>query len=100
MAGGSLFSRRWRQSVTTQRNDLYIGGEFVRSCSDERVGIVSPVTEELIGTVPDSCMNDVDRAVRAARAAAGSWRETTPSERAAYLRAFANGYEARKHEIS
>jgi aldehyde dehydrogenase (NAD+) len=86
--------------VTTQRNDLYIGGEFVRSCSDERVGIVSPVTEELIGTVPDSCMNDVDRAVRAARAAAGSWRETTPSERAAYLRAFANGYEARKHEIS
>jgi acyl-CoA reductase-like NAD-dependent aldehyde dehydrogenase len=83
-----------------RRSDLFIGGEFVRSCSDERVEIVSPVTEGLIGTVPDSGASDVDRAVRAARAAAGSWRETTPAGRAAYLRAFANAYEARKHEIS
>ncbi len=86
--------------MTTRRSDLYIGGEFVRSCSGESVALVSPVTGELIGSVPDSGVSDVDRAVRAARAALGSWRETTPGERAAYLRAFANAYEARMHEIS
>jgi aldehyde dehydrogenase (NAD+) len=58
------------------------------------------VSEELVGTVPASDESDVDRAVRAARAALGSWRETTPAERAGYLRAFADAYEARKHEIS
>jgi acyl-CoA reductase-like NAD-dependent aldehyde dehydrogenase len=86
--------------LNTQRSDLFVGGEFVRSRSSERVGLVSPVTEEPIGMVPDCGVSDVDRAVRAAQAALSSWRETTPSERATYLRAFADAYEVRKHEIS
>jgi acyl-CoA reductase-like NAD-dependent aldehyde dehydrogenase len=87
-------------AVSTQRGDLFIGGDFVRSQSSEVVELISPVTEEIVGVVPASDPVDVDRAVGAARAALGSWRETSPSERADYLRAFADAYERRKHEIS
>jgi aldehyde dehydrogenase (NAD+) len=52
--------------------------------------------------VPAPTKEDVDRAVRAARAAfdSGPWATTEPKERAQVLRAIADGLEARSEELA
>ncbi|MEZ5211117.1 aldehyde dehydrogenase [Gordonia sp. (in: high G+C Gram-positive bacteria)] len=77
-------------SVTTPiaTDQLYLGGRWTAPHSTTRLDVHSPATGELIGSVPEADADDVDAAVRAARAAfdAGVWRLTPPSERAAVLR--------------
>ena len=46
---------------------LYIGGEWVDPATDDRIDVISPHTEEVIGRVPEASTADVDRAVAAAR---------------------------------
>jgi acyl-CoA reductase-like NAD-dependent aldehyde dehydrogenase len=48
-----------------------------------------PATGEVLGTIPAGSEEAADRAVRAARAAAGPWARTAPGERAAVLKAAA-----------
>jgi aldehyde dehydrogenase (NAD+) len=63
----------------------YIDGEWA---SDGRlVAVINPTTEEPVGHANLAGAADVDRAVRAARAAfdAGPWAASSPSERAAIL---------------
>jgi aldehyde dehydrogenase (NAD+) len=63
----------------------YIGGEW--ASGGRLVEVINPTTEEPIGHAHLAGPADVDRAVRAARAAfdAGPWSASTPSERAAIL---------------
>ncbi len=63
----------------------YINGEWVGSDTTEYGDIWNPATGEKIGQVPYSTAEDVDRAVRAARAAFWEWRATPPLSRARYL---------------
>jgi hypothetical protein len=57
------------QAPTSVRDHLFIGGDMVKPESGDVIEVISPVTEELIGTAPSSTPADVDAAVRAARAA-------------------------------
>ncbi|WP_111511500.1 aldehyde dehydrogenase [Mycobacterium kyogaense] len=68
---------------------LYIGGEWVAPSSADVIEVVSPSTEEVIGSVPSADGTDVDRAVAAAREAFdnGPWPRMTPVERAEVLAA-------------
>jgi len=63
----------------------YIGGEW--ASGGRLVEVINPTTEEPIGHAHLAGPADVDRAVRAARAAfeTGPWSASTPSERAAIL---------------
>lgn len=63
----------------------YINGEWVDSNTTEYGDVWNPATGEKIGQVPYSTAEDVDRAVRAARAAFWEWRTTPPLSRARYL---------------
>jgi aldehyde dehydrogenase (NAD+) len=65
----------------------YIDGASVMPSDGRRVEVVNPTTEEPIGHAHLAGAADVDRAVRAARAAfdTGAWATSTPSERAAVL---------------
>ncbi|HTT91713.1 MAG TPA: aldehyde dehydrogenase family protein [Acidimicrobiales bacterium] len=65
-----------------RRDEVYIGGAFVRSASSDWCPVVNPATEELIGEVPGGSSADVDAAVGAARAAFDDW-----SSRSVYQRA-------------
>ena len=47
----------------------YIAGEWVDSASGETFESVNPATGDTIGTFPRSSVEDVDRAVAAAKAA-------------------------------
>src|SRR3989338_4470851 len=60
----------------------YIGGEGM-SVSQTTLSVLNPATEKRIALVSEAQKADVDHAVYASRTAFITWRETTPSARAA-----------------
>ena len=76
---------------------LYIGGEWAAPDSQEVIAVENPATQEIIGHVPAGGPSDVDRAVRAARAAFGSW---LAAARAPYLDRLHHTLSARADEIA
>ena len=56
------------------------------STSEGRIDVVNPATEQVIGQVAEGSVEDVDRAVAAARQALPGWSALPPAERAGYLR--------------
>ena len=63
----------------------YIDGAFRKGESDHTFDVVDPATSEVIARVPSSTTSEVDRAVRAARAAYPGWRATPQVERVQFL---------------
>ena len=82
------------------RDHLYIGGDWLRPRTDSRIAVVSPNTEQEIGSIPEARPQDVDLAVEAARAALPGWSDTAPGERAALLRRVAELLVRDKEEIA
>src|SRR5271167_2472054 len=74
-----------KPSVKTYEN--YIHGEWVPSSSGETFPVVDPSTEEVIAEVAAASAAEVDKAVRAARAAfdSGAWSQTTAQDRGRIL---------------
>ena len=67
---------------TAQSRQLLIGGEWVDAADGGTFETIDPGTGEVLATVAHGKAEDVDRAVRAARAALdGPWSRLTPSER-------------------
>ncbi|WP_338694864.1 aldehyde dehydrogenase family protein [Streptomyces sp. Q6] len=79
---------------------MYIGGEWRAAATSETIAVVNPVDEQVIGHVPAGNAEDVDAAVRAARAAFPGWAATPPAERAARIAALRDVLVARKDEIA
>jgi acyl-CoA reductase-like NAD-dependent aldehyde dehydrogenase len=72
---------------TDVRDNLYIGGGWVPSSGSNSIAVVDSTTEEVIGSVPEGTVEDIDRAVAAAREAFSGWSATPVEERAALLTA-------------
>jgi aldehyde dehydrogenase (NAD+) len=83
----------------TARTGHVIGGQVVDSAG-ERIDVVNPATEEVIGSVPAGTAADVDAAVAAATDAFPSWSATPASERAALVRRISQGLAARRAELA
>ena len=68
-------------------DSLFIGGKWTTPAGSDRISVVSPATEETVGSVPAVTNADVDAAVAAARDAfdSGPWPSTPPLERAEVL---------------
>jgi aldehyde dehydrogenase (NAD+) len=79
-----------RFPLRLDREQLFIGGEWVDGCSEGLLEVVDPATEEVLGRAPAGNREDVDRAVAAASAAAPGWAATPVAERARLLRRFAD----------
>jgi acyl-CoA reductase-like NAD-dependent aldehyde dehydrogenase len=80
---------------------IYIGGEWTEpSGGGGSFDVTNASTEETIGRIPASSPADVDRAVKAARAAFDAWSRTPSSERAAFLLAIQAGIAERGQEIA
>ena len=75
-------------SELTSYDRLFVGGHWVEPATDDRIEVISPVTEEVLATVPEASIADMDAAVAAARHAFdnGPWRWMSPTDRAGYLR--------------
>lgn len=76
-----------------------IDGKIGDAASGETYDIVDPTTGEVYATAPASGAEDVDRAFRAAAAAAEGWGNTTPAERQRALLRIADALEHRSEEF-
>ena len=78
---------------------LLIGGEWRKPTRGDTLPVISPATEEQIGTIPAGGPEDVELAVQAAQQALASkqWAGTTGTQRAKLLRAIADKVRACSH---
>jgi aldehyde dehydrogenase (NAD+) len=84
----------------TDFSKFYINGEWTAPAASRPFDVVNPATEETIAQISLGSAADVDRAVAAARAAFGSYSQTSKQERLALLRRIIEAYETRFDEIS
>ncbi|MFI1961574.1 aldehyde dehydrogenase family protein [Streptomyces althioticus] len=79
---------------------MYIDGAWRPAAGPDVIEVVGPEDEQVIATVPAGTVEDVDAAVRAARAALPAWAATPPAERAARLAALRDRLHARGDDIA
>ena len=79
---------------------IYINGAWVPSEGKGVLEVTNSATEEVIATIPDGTVGDVDKAVAAARAAFDGWSNLPKEKRAEYLMKIHAGLEARTQEIA
>ncbi|TDD70314.1 aldehyde dehydrogenase family protein [Actinomadura darangshiensis] len=79
---------------------LLIGGDLVPAARGGRYTTHDPSTERPLAHVPDGDAEDVDRAYRAAAAAAPGWRATAPRARARTVRELARVLRANAEELA
>jgi aldehyde dehydrogenase (NAD+) len=81
--------------------DLFVDGVSTPSSSDERITVLDPATEEVIGSVPDSSVEDTRRAIAAARHAFdnGPWPWMKPADRARVIKRMAELLTERHPEL-
>jgi aldehyde dehydrogenase (NAD+) len=84
------------------RREFFIGGSWVAPLSGDSFSVVSPTTEQVVGSAPAAGNADIDRAVEAARAAfdTGPWPRMAPAERADVLARAAEILRKRAPDIS
>jgi betaine-aldehyde dehydrogenase len=78
----------------------FIDGESVAPAEGRTAAVVNPANGEVIAHAPESTAEDVDRAVKAARAAYPAWSTATPGERALALLRLADALEERAEELA
>ena len=85
-----------------EHRNVYIGGDWVSPSGTATIEVVSPVTDEVVGVVPDGTPADVDKAVETAAAAfaSGEWSGTPPEERIAAVQRFCDAYAARMIDMA
>ncbi|KAM0283254.1 hypothetical protein ACHAQH_002548 [Verticillium albo-atrum] len=64
----------------------FINGEWASSVSQQTFEVRNPATDELVGTSPESTVDDLNGAIQAASAAFPSWRAQSGRQRGRILR--------------
>ncbi len=83
------------------RYDLFINGKFEKPLSKKYFDTINPANEEKISEVAEANAADVNRAVKAARAAYdGSWKKMPAKERAKYIYRIARMIQERAREFA
>ena len=89
--------------VNVKHSDkLWIGGEWVAARSGRMIELVSPNSEQVIGSVAEADEADMDAAVAAAREAfdEGPWSRMAPSDRVAILKRMSAHLHERTGDIA
>ncbi|MGW1279234.1 aldehyde dehydrogenase [Streptomyces tsukubensis] len=89
-------------TAPVEYDKLFIGGRWTAPSGSGTVEIVSPVTERIVGRVPEAGPEDVDRAVTAAREAFdhGPWPRLPQAERVAVVARIRDLLAARHQELA
>nr|WP_106784776.1 aldehyde dehydrogenase family protein [Lysinibacillus timonensis] len=77
----------------------FINGEWVESTGTKTIDVINPATEEVIGRISDGTIDDLNKAVAAARAAFPTFSQTSKEERIELLNRIADEYEKRKDDL-
>ena len=75
--------------------DFYINGSWVESESTEKIEVINPANEELIGHITAGTKGDINSAVKAARESFKTYQYTTKEERIELLNNIIAEYENR-----
>jgi malonate-semialdehyde dehydrogenase (acetylating) / methylmalonate-semialdehyde dehydrogenase len=78
----------------------YVGGAWAPARATETLAVENPASGELLARVPLSDADDVDAAVRAARAALPAWRDVNAIERARRLFALREQLVKRQEDLA
>jgi acyl-CoA reductase-like NAD-dependent aldehyde dehydrogenase len=79
---------------------IFINGNFENSASGKTFDVINPATGEVLSQVQEGDAADIDKAVKAARAAFAGWSEAPAQMRSAILSKAADILEARKEELA
>jgi lactaldehyde dehydrogenase/glycolaldehyde dehydrogenase len=77
----------------------YIDGKFVDT-NEGSIEVYNPATQDLLGSVPDSSAETVDRAVEAARRAQPAWEKLAAIQRAQYLKTIARALRDNRETLA
>jgi acyl-CoA reductase-like NAD-dependent aldehyde dehydrogenase len=90
------------QGQVSHRDECFIGGEWIAATGDRVIEVIDPSTEELVATVRESSVADVERSARAAREAfeRGPWPALSPEQRADVLEDLAARLDARNEDLA
>jgi aldehyde dehydrogenase (NAD+) len=83
-----------------QRDQLFIGGQWVSPSAKDSIDVHNAGTGEVMGKVPAGTAKDIEAAVAAARAAFEGWSTTPAEKRAEYLQKISDGLKARADELA
>lgn len=88
--------------MSAKTYQMYINGEFVKSHSTKTFEAINPANREVLGVFPDADVEDVNRAVSAARTAfdSGAWPGKTAQERGRILLRLAETIRGRASELA
>ena len=79
--------------------DFYINGAWVQSASSEKIEVINPANEEVIGHVTAGTKEDIDIAVNAAAKAFESFADSSKAERVELLKRVIAEYENRMQDF-
>ncbi len=87
---------------TSAPRQMYVDGQWADALSGRQFDTVDPATERVITTVPHAGLEDVDRAMGAARRAfeSGPWAGMTPAQRQRMIWRIAEGITARADQFA
>ncbi len=96
------FGSKSHASIKPRVTQLLIDGKFVNSTTGKTFDTFNPATEEKITSVQESSVEDVNKAVKAARRAfdEGPWRRMAASERGRLLYKLADLMEKHQDELA
>ncbi len=96
----TAITQRPSDETTRTRHLMLINGKPAESSDGRYLDIENPANRTVIGEVPRATDLDVDRAVRAAAAAFGTWRLVAPRDRGRALLKVADAVEAEVESIA
>ena len=82
------------------RTQMFAGGDFVDAVSGRTYPVENPANGQTIAEVAEGGVEDVDRAVEAARRAAPGWAATPPADRKKLLQRFADLIDENSEELA
>ena len=85
---------------TPTRTQLFIAGEFTDGSSSERSEVISPVTGDVIASIPVAGTAELDEAVRRAHEAQREWRKLGVFKRAEICHRVGDAINARVEELA
>ncbi|TWX64866.1 aldehyde dehydrogenase family protein [Colwellia demingiae] len=79
---------------------FYIDGDWQLPSTEDTIDVINPANSELCAKTPSATIEDVDKAIAAAKKAFSQWTATTPAERSQLIVAIADEMQNRVDDFT
>jgi len=81
-------------------NQFYINGDWQSPSTTDTIDVINPANSALCAQTPSAAIEDVDKAIAAAKSAFASWSTTTAAERSQLIIAIADEMQHRIDDLT